>query len=66
MTDPMPLIRADSLNCGYGKQPVLHDVSFSLAAGLVHGLIGANGTGNRNFFRPTYSLIRGEDLLISP
>ncbi|HZK32493.1 MAG TPA: ABC transporter ATP-binding protein [Corynebacterium sp.] len=51
MTDPVPLIRADSLNCGYGKQPVLHDVSFSLTAGLVHGLIGANGTGKTTLMR---------------
>lgn len=51
MTAPFPLIRADSLNCGYGKQSVLCNVSFSLAAGLVHGLIGANGTGKTTLMR---------------
>lgn len=51
MTDPAPLIHAHSLNCGYAQRPVLHEVSFSLAAGLVHGLIGANGAGKTTLLR---------------
>lgn len=38
-------IEARNINFRYGEKPVLREVSFTLAAGGVHALLGANGAG---------------------
>jgi len=39
------LFAIKNLTAGYGARDVLHDLSFSLDAGLFYGLIGPNGSG---------------------
>ena len=39
------MITAISLATGYGPKKVIGGISFSLASGLVHGLIGPYGAG---------------------
>jgi ATP-binding cassette subfamily B multidrug efflux pump len=38
-------LEVKSLSCGYGHQPILHDVSFSVPAGSCLGIVGATGSG---------------------
>jgi branched-chain amino acid transport system ATP-binding protein len=40
-----PLIEARALSAGYGRMPVVRDVSISVAPGEVVALLGANGAG---------------------
>lgn len=56
--DSTHLIEADAVNCGYAKVPVLRDISFSLAPGQIHGLIGANGTGKTTLLRTLAGQLR--------
>lgn len=39
------MIRVQNLNAAYGNKPVLKDISFSLPAGTLTGLLGPNGSG---------------------
>lgn len=48
---PEVLLRAHGLSMGFGNQQVLENVSFSLRAGEVLGLIGANGGGKTTTLR---------------
>lgn len=47
----IPLIHAEDLSVGYGRGQVISDLTFSLAAGQVHGLIGPNGAGKTTLLR---------------
>lgn len=40
-----PVLRATELSAGYGKSPVLHDISFAIYSGQFWGLLGQNGSG---------------------
>ncbi len=44
-------VRAHSLTCGYGDQPVLKGVSFDLHRGEILGVIGPNGSGKSTLIR---------------
>ncbi len=46
-----PLLLAEHLTCGYGEQPVVRDVSFSVASGDFTGIIGPNGCGKSTLLR---------------
>lgn len=41
----MSLLEVHELRCGYGQQPVLHGISFSVAEGATAVLFGLNGAG---------------------
>jgi branched-chain amino acid transport system ATP-binding protein len=66
-----PVLDVRSLNTGYGRVPVLHSISFQIAAGENVGLIGPNGHGKSTLFRTLSGLLpawsgsvsfRGEDI----
>jgi branched-chain amino acid transport system ATP-binding protein len=46
-----PLLEVRGVRAGYGRGDVLHDVSFSVAAGEVVALVGANGAGKTTTLR---------------
>ena len=41
----MSFFQVQHLTAGYGKDPILEDVSFSGPAGTLTGILGANGSG---------------------
>jgi len=45
------LLRAEGLTAGYGKVPILHDVSLEVRAGEMVGVIGPNGAGKSTTFK---------------
>jgi iron complex transport system ATP-binding protein len=50
MTSTMPAIRLDGIGAAYRQTPVLHDVSFAVAAGEMIGILGPNGAGKSTLF----------------
>ncbi len=47
----MKLLECSSVSKTFGKQRVLHDVSFSVERGTVHALAGANGAGKSTLIK---------------
>lgn len=45
------MVEAERLHLAYGDRPVLHDASFSVAAGECVGLLGANGAGKSTLLK---------------
>jgi branched-chain amino acid transport system ATP-binding protein len=48
----------DGIHAGYGRVPVLHDVSVSLAPGDIAALIGPNGAGKSTLLRAATGMVR--------
>ncbi len=53
-----PAIEVEKLNRSFGDRLALQDVSFSVAAGEVFGLLGPNGGGKTKLFRILTTLLR--------
>ena len=47
----MSLFSAKDITAGYGKQPVVQNVSFSLESGELMGILGANGSGKTTLLK---------------
>src|SRR5262249_55872794 len=45
------LLRAEGLTAGYGKVPILHDVTLEVRAGEMVSVIGPNGAGKSTAFK---------------
>jgi len=45
------LLRAEGLTAGYGKLPILHDVTLQVYTGEMVGVIGPNGAGKSTAFK---------------
>jgi len=46
-----PLLRAEGLTAGYGKVPILHDVTLEVRVGEMVSVIGPNGAGKSTAFK---------------
>jgi branched-chain amino acid transport system ATP-binding protein len=53
----MALLTVTDLESGYGKLPVLHGVSFSVAEGEVVGIFGPNGAGKSTLAKTLFRLL---------
>ena len=51
------VIEVESLEKGYGSEPIFTDLTFSVPRGAVVGLVGPNGTGKTTLFK----MIAGEE-----
>jgi len=52
------LLQVTGLNAGYGKVPVLHDVTFHVDEGEVVAVIGPNGAGKSTLLRTISGLLK--------
>lgn len=51
-------ISAERLTVSYGENVAIENLSFEAAPGLVHGLIGMNGSGKSTFFKSLMGLVK--------
>ena len=52
----MALLQIDSLNAGYGKLQILHDLSLGVEAGQFVGIFGPNGSGKSTLIKSIFGL----------
>jgi branched-chain amino acid transport system ATP-binding protein len=52
------ILRVEHVDCAWGPVPVLRDVSLTVAAGQVVGLLGRNGAGKTTTLRVIMGLVR--------
>jgi iron complex transport system ATP-binding protein len=50
------MLEARELSSGYGKQKVLHNVSFTVEDGLLVGILGPNGSGKSTLIRTFFGI----------
>lgn len=59
------ILKVEHLSAGYGREDVIHDISFSLEEGELCALLGGNGSGKTTLLRVICDLLpgRGERFL---
>ena len=57
MAEQQELLRFENVALGYGKKPILQDVSFVLGAGDYLAIVGANGAGKTTLLRGLLGLL---------
>ncbi len=62
----MTVLKVEHLVCGYGKKPIINDVSFEVEDGHFVGIVGPNGAGKTTLLRAIVGLleIRGGSIVI--
>jgi branched-chain amino acid transport system ATP-binding protein len=58
MNTSAPLLRVERLNSGYGKIPVLHDLTFSIWPNEIIAILGSNGAGKSTLMRTLSGLLQ--------
>jgi len=58
MDDMNEILRVESLVCGYGREPVVQGVSFTVPSGAFTGIIGPNGCGKTTLIRALVRLLK--------
>jgi branched-chain amino acid transport system ATP-binding protein len=58
MNASAPLLRVERLNSGYGKIPVLHDLTFSIWPNEIIAILGSNGAGKSTLMRTLSGLLQ--------
>ena len=56
----MSFFQVQHLTAGYGKDPILEDVSFSVPAGTLTGILGANGSGKTTLLKAICGILPHE------
>lgn len=56
--DPVNAILVDRLTCGYGKKPVLEDISFSVGKGEYVAVVGSTGSGKSTLLQHIPALLK--------
>jgi branched-chain amino acid transport system ATP-binding protein len=56
--DGEPLLRAERLTAGYGKMPILHEVTLEVWPGEMVTVIGPNGAGKSTAFKTIVGFLR--------
>jgi len=51
------ILKIKNLSCGYGRNEIIHDISFSVEEGEFIGIIGPNGAGKTTLFRAITKLL---------
>ena len=54
----MPALTAENITSGYGRLPVIRDVSVSVEAGTVTAIVGPNGAGKSTFAKTLAGILR--------
>lgn len=52
------MIEIKDLTVGFDKTKILKEINVTFSEGLVHGIIGNNGSGKTTFFRTIYKFIK--------
>ncbi len=54
----MPVLTAENVTAGYGRTPIINDISLSVDAGAVTTIIGPNGAGKSTFAKTVVGILR--------
>jgi len=55
--DPSPILELDGVTAAYGSTPILRDVSMSVEAGEIVGVMGKNGVGKTTLMKTVIGLL---------
>ena len=54
----MTLLRVENLIAGYEKDPIISEISFSIASGAICGILGPNGAGKTTLFKSISKVLK--------
>lgn len=54
----MPILVADKITAGYGKSPIINEISVSVNAGEVSTIVGPNGAGKSTFAKALVGVLK--------
>jgi manganese/zinc/iron transport system ATP- binding protein len=57
-TEPLPILEVNQLTVNYDKTPVLWDLSLTIPAGVLVGIVGPNGAGKSTFIKAALGLVK--------
>ncbi|HQG30480.1 MAG TPA: ABC transporter ATP-binding protein [Deltaproteobacteria bacterium] len=54
----MDILTVENVTAGYGKEPIIHDVTFGIPKGGIFGIIGPNGAGKTTLFKTISKVLK--------